>query len=113
MSAFIRSDNGPEVIALAVRDWITAVGAKTVYIEPGSLWKNGCCESLNARFRDDMPNGEIFYSLREAQILIEQGKKYYTRNVHIMRCGHRPLVPKTIVAMDQRPVTHQLSKRTT
>ncbi|AGT08970.1 transposase [Paracoccus aminophilus JCM 7686] len=70
--AFIRSDNGPEFIAVAVRDWISVVGAKAAYIEPGSPWENGYCESLNARFRDEMLNGEIFYSLREAQILIEQ-----------------------------------------
>ncbi|KMW58669.1 Mobile element protein [Candidatus Rhodobacter oscarellae] len=68
---FIRSDNGPEFIALKVREWIGAVGAKTAYIEPGSPWENGYCESFNARFRDELLNGEIFYSLREAQILIE------------------------------------------
>ncbi len=69
---FIRSDKGPEFIAQAVRDWIAAVGAKTVYIEPGSPWENGYCESVNGRMRDELLNGEIFYSLREAQILIEQ-----------------------------------------
>ena len=58
--AFIRSDNGPEFIAQAVRDWISAVGAKTAYIEPGSPWENGYCESFNARFRDEMLNGEVF-----------------------------------------------------
>ena len=61
--AFIRSDNGPEFIAQAVRDWIAAVGAKTAYIEPGSPWENGYCESFNGRFRDELLNGEIFYSL--------------------------------------------------
>ena len=58
--AFIRSDNGPEFIAQAVRDWIAAVGAKTAYIEPGSPWENGYCESFNGRFRDELLNGEIF-----------------------------------------------------
>lgn len=70
--AYIRSDNGPEFIAQAVRDWIAAVGAQTAYIEPGSPRENGYCESFNARFRDELLNGEVFYSLREAQILIEQ-----------------------------------------
>ena len=70
--AYVRSDNGPEFVAQAVRDWIAAVRAKTAYIEPGSPWENGYCESFNARFRDELLNGEIFYSLREAQILIEQ-----------------------------------------
>ena len=66
--SFIRSDNGPEFVAKAVQDWIKAVGAKTAYIEPGSPWENGYCESFNARFRDEFLNGEIFYSLREAQV---------------------------------------------
>ena len=51
--AYIRSDNGPEFVAKTVRNWIAAVGAKTAYIEPGSPWENGYCESFNARFRDD------------------------------------------------------------
>ena len=58
--AFIRSDNGPEFIAQAVRDRIAAVGAKTAYIEPDNPWENGYCESFNARFRDELLNGEIF-----------------------------------------------------
>lgn len=75
--AYIRSDNGPEFIAQAVRDWIAAVGAKTAYIEPGSPWESGYCESFNARFKDELLNGEVFYSLREAQILIEEWRKRY------------------------------------
>ena len=70
--SFIRSDNGPEFVAEAVRNWIRAVGAKTAYIEPGSPWENGYCESFNARLRDELLNGEIFYTLKEAQIIIEQ-----------------------------------------
>ena len=64
--AFIRLDNGPEFVAETVRRWIEAVGAKTAYIEPGSPWENGYCESFNARFRDELLNGEIFYGLKEA-----------------------------------------------
>jgi transposase InsO family protein len=60
----IRSDNGPEFMAEAVREWITAVGAKTAYIERGSPWENGYIESFNARLRDELLNGEIFYTLR-------------------------------------------------
>ena len=67
---YIRSDNGPEFIAQKVRDWITAFGAKTAYIEPRSHWENGDCESFNTRFRDALLNGEMFHSLPEAQILI-------------------------------------------
>ena len=63
----IRSDNGPEFIAKAVREWIAAVGAKTAYIEPGSPWENGYCESFNSKLRDELLNGEIFYSARGGQ----------------------------------------------
>ena len=56
--AYIRSDNGPEFVAQAVRDWIKSVGARTAYIEPGSPWENRYCESCNARFRDELLNGE-------------------------------------------------------
>ena len=66
----IRSDNGPEFIAKAVREWIVAVGAKTAYIEPGSPWENGYCESFNSKLRDELLIGEIFYSLAEAKIII-------------------------------------------
>ena len=65
----IRSDNGPEFVAKAVQEWIAAVGAKTAYITPGSPWENGYVESFNARLRDELLDGEIFYTLREAQIL--------------------------------------------
>jgi putative transposase len=75
--AFIRSDNGPEFIAKIVRNWIAAVGAKTAYIEPGSPWENGYCESFNARLRDELLNGEVFYTLKEAQIIIEQWRRHY------------------------------------
>lgn len=54
-----------------MRDWIAAVGARTAYIEPGSPWENGCCESFNAKLRDELLNGEIFHSLAEAKIVIE------------------------------------------
>ena len=68
---FIRSDNGPEFIAKAARDRISAVGAKTPYIEPGSPPENGYCKRFNARLGDELLNGEVFYSLKEAQIVVE------------------------------------------
>jgi transposase InsO family protein len=64
----LRSDNGPEFVAKAVQDWIAAVGAKAAYIAPGSAWENGFIESFNARLRDELMDGEIFYSLAEARI---------------------------------------------
>jgi len=75
--AYIRSDNGPEFVAKAVQEWIAPVGAKTAYIERGSPWENGYIESFNARLRDELLNGEIFYTLREAQIVIESWRRHY------------------------------------
>ncbi|WP_298852615.1 IS3 family transposase [uncultured Ruegeria sp.] len=103
---FIRSDNGPEFVAQAIQDWIKAVGAKTAYIEPGSPWENGYCESFNARFRDEFLNGEVFYSLREAQILIEEWRRHYNTKRPHSALGYRPPAPETIVQMDQRPIMH-------
>src|SRR5712691_12976371 len=73
----IRSDNGPEFVAKAMQDWIGAVGAKTAYISPGSSWENGFIESFNARLRDELLDSEIFYTLREAQIVIESWRRHY------------------------------------
>ncbi|UWR05730.1 IS3 family transposase [Ruegeria conchae] len=104
--SYIRSDNGPEFIAVAVQDWINAVGAKTAYIEPGSPWENGYCESFYARFRDEFLNGEVFYSLKEAQILIEEWRKHYNTKRPHSALGYKPPAPETIVQMDQRPIMH-------
>ena len=102
--AYIRSDNGPEFIAEAVQNWIRAVGAKTAYIVPGSPWENGYIESFNARFRDELLNGEIFYSLRETQIVIEQWRKHYNTKRPHSALGYRTPAPESIVPLDQRPV---------
>ena len=117
---FIRSYNGPEFVAEKVRTWIAAVGAKTAFIEPGSPWgetvkisirwidfrSNGYCESINARFRDELLNGEIFFSLREAQILIEQWRRHYKTVRPHSALGYRPPAPEAFIPMDQRPVMH-------
>jgi len=104
--AFIRSDNGPEFVAETVRNWIKAVGAKTAYIKPGSPRENGYCESFNARFRDELLNGELFYTLKEAQIIIEKWRKHYnTRRPH-SALGYRPPAPESIIPMYQKPVMH-------
>ncbi len=100
--AYIRSDNGPEFIAEAVRDWIKAVGAKTAYIEPGSPWENGYYKSFNGRMRDELLNGEIFYSLREAQIIIESWRIHYNIKRPHSALGYCPPAPEAIVPMDQR-----------
>ena len=103
---YIRSDNGPEFISEKVRKWITAVGSKTAFIEPGSPWENGYCESFNARFRDELLNGEIFYTLKEAQILIEQWRIHYNTVRPHSALGYRPPAPESTIPLDQRPVMH-------
>jgi len=60
-----------------VREWLGRIGVKTLYIEPGSPWENGYCESLNSKLRDELLNGEIFTTLREAQVLIENWRRHY------------------------------------
>jgi len=89
----IRSDNGPEFVAKELRKWLGKVGTDTLYIEPGSPWENGYCESFNGKMRDECLNGEIFYSLKEAQIVIEQWRvEYNTRRPH-SALGYRPPAP--------------------
>ena len=93
----IRSDNGPEFIAQAVQDWIKAVGAQTAYIAPGSPWENGYVESFNARFRDELLDGEIFYSLKEAQIIIESWRRHFNTLRPHGSIGYRPPAPEVFV----------------
>ena len=104
--AYVRSDNGPEFVAEKVRTWISAMGAKTAFIEPGSPWENGYVESFNARFRDELLDREIFFSLREAQILIERWRIHYNTVRPHSALGYRPPAPETIVPVDHRPVMH-------
>jgi putative transposase len=93
----IRSDNGPEFVAEAVQEWIAAVGTKTAYIERGSPWENGYIESFNARLRDELLNGEIFYSLREAQIVIESWRRHYNTIRPHASLGFKPSAPEVFV----------------
>ena len=89
--AYIRSDNGPEFVAGAVQQWIAALGARTAFIEPGSPWENGYIESFNARLRDELLNGEIFYTLKEAQVLIESWRRHNAIRPHAAwDTGRRP-----------------------
>jgi putative transposase len=68
---------GPEFIAKELRKWLSGIGVKTAYIEPGSPWENGFCESFNGTFRDNLLNGELFYSLKEARVVIGEWVKHY------------------------------------
>jgi putative transposase len=93
----IRSDNGPEFVAKAVQQWITAVGAKTAYIERGSPWENGYVESFNARLRDELLDGEIFYSLQEARVVIESWRRHYNTVRPHASLGYKPPAPEVFV----------------
>ena len=93
----IRSDNGSEFVAKSVQAWIAAVGAKTAYIAPGSPWENGYVESFNARLRDELLGGEIFYTLREAQIIIESWRRHYNTIRPHGALGYRPPAPEVFV----------------
>jgi putative transposase len=95
--AHIRSDNGPEFVAKAVQEWIAAVGASTAYIERGSPWENGFIESFNARLRDELLDGEIFYTLREAQIVIESWRRHYNAVRPHASIGYRAPAPEVFV----------------
>jgi putative transposase len=94
--ACIRSDNGPEMVAKVLRQWLMGLGTKSLYIEPGSRWENGYCESANGKLRDELLNGEIFYSHKEAQAVIEKWRIHYnTRRPH-SALGYRPPALLTI-----------------
>ena len=93
----LRSDNGPEFVAKAVQDWIAAVGAKAAYITPGSPWENGFIESFNARLRDELLNGEIFYSLAEARIVVESWRRHYNAKRPHASLGYKPPAPEVFI----------------
>ena len=90
---YIRSDNGPEFTAKRVREWIERVGAKTLFIEPGSPWENGYNESFNGKLRDELLNGEIFYTMKEAEVLIEEWRETYNQIRPHSSLGYRPPAP--------------------
>jgi transposase InsO family protein len=99
----IRSDNGPEMTAKVVRDWLKNLGVQTLYIEPGSPWENGYCESFNGKLRNECLNQEIFYSLKEAQIVIEQWRHHYNHVRPHSALGYRPPAPLTLMMPTPRP----------
>jgi transposase InsO family protein len=90
----IRSDNGPEFVARDLRNWLADTGAKTLYIEPGSPWENGYCESFNSKLRDEFLNGEIFYSMKELRVLAERFRIHYNTVRPHSSLGYRPPAPQ-------------------
>ena len=111
----IRSDNGPEFVAKAVREWIATVGAQTAYITPGSPWENGYIESFNGKLRDELLNGEIFYTLAEAKVVIEGWRRHYNTLRPHSSLGYRPPAPEVVlwqgplVSSGSPPVTPMLA----
>ena len=94
----IRSDNGPEFTAKAIRKWLSRIGVKTLYIEPGSPWENGYIESFNGKLRDELLNMEIFTTLKEAKVLIEQWRQEYNHIRPHSSLGYRPPAPTVIMS---------------
>ncbi len=92
----IRSDNGPEFTGKAMRSWLNRVGVETLFIEPGSPWENGYIESFNGKLRDELLNREIFTTLTEAKVLIEQWRKEYNQVRPHSSLGYRPPAPEAI-----------------
>jgi len=89
----IRSDNGPQFVAEELQKWLAKVGTGTLYIEPGSPWENGYCESFNGKLRNECLNGEVFYSLREAQVVIEKWRVHYNTLRPHSSLSYRPPAP--------------------
>ena len=100
VSKYIRSDNGPEFTARAVRDWLKRIGVGTLFIEPGSPWENGYVESFNGKLRDELLNGEIFFTLTEAKVLIERWRREYNTVRPHSSLGYRPPAPEAIIPVE-------------
>ena len=96
---YIRSDNGPEFTAKAVRTWLSQLGVKMLFIEPGSPWENGYIESFNGKMRDELLDREIFTTLKEAKILIEQWRKDYNQVRPHSSLGYKPPAPEAVLTM--------------
>jgi len=92
---YIRSDNGAEFTAKAVRNWLSHAGVSTLHIEPGSPWENGFIESFNGKLRDELLNGKILYTLREAKVLINRWRTHYNMVRPHSSLGYRPPAPET------------------
>jgi len=111
----IRSDNGPDLPLRRVRSWLGRSGVRTLFIEPGSPWENGYNESFNAKLRDEVLNQEVFYTLQEAQVIIERWRQEYNTFRPHSSLGYRPPAPETVMsppemAMEPWLTTKRLGK---
>jgi transposase InsO family protein len=103
----LRSDNGPEFTAKAVRQWLGRVGVTTLFIEPGSPWENGYVESFNGKLRDELLNPEAFDTLLEARVLVERWRRDYNRVRPHSSLGYRPPAPEAILPGPPAPVARE------
>jgi len=106
---YIRSDNGPEFTAKAVRQWLNNLGVGTLFIEPGSPWENGYIESFNGKLRDELLNREIFTTLLEAKILIENWRRHYNAVRPHSSLGYKPPAPEAMVTLDHNLLVEKLT----
>ena len=97
MPKHVRSDNGTEFTARAIRNWLARLNVKALYIEPGSPWENGYVESFNGKLRDELLNREVFTTLTEARVLLEQWRREYNQVRPHSSLGYRPPVPEAIM----------------
>lgn len=95
-SAHIRSDNGSELTAALVRRWLERLKAQTLFIEPGSPWEHSCNESFNGKARDELLNLEVFTSVWEAKVLVEEWRREYKDVRPHSSLGYRPHAPKAV-----------------
>jgi transposase InsO family protein len=109
ISEYTRSDNGPEFIAKELRSWLSGIGVITAYIETGSPWENGLYESFNGTFRDNLLDGEIFYSLKEDQIIVGEWVKHNNDIRPNSALGYRVPAPQTQVPkiIQNKPISLQ------
>ena len=105
----IRSDNGPEFTSRAVRKWLQGLGVETLFIEPGSPWENGYIESFNGKLRDELLNGEIFTTLLEAKVLIEDWRRHYNTVRPHSSLGYKPPAPETMLPRGQAYLIEKLT----
>ncbi len=105
----IRSDNGPEFTARVVREWLVRMGARTLYIGPGSPWENGDIERFNGKLRDELLDREVFYTLLEVRVLTERYRRTYNQVRPHSSLGYRPPAPVALMPSDPGPVLVGLS----
>ena len=107
---YLRSDNGPEFTAKAVRDWLGRLDVWTLFIEPGCPWENGYVESFNGKLRDELLNREIFYTMTEATVLLERWRQHYNTIRPHSSLGYRPPAPEAVcIPPDLTPPLRLLS----